>query len=538
MTALGMTAFCRLAMVAVLAVLCLTQPALSAVLHRGNGAEPETLDPQKSTGEAESWIQYDLFEGLVTLDAAGHLVPGVARHWTVSEDGRTYRFDLHPDARWSDGTLVTADDFVFAWRRLVSPSTGSRYAFFLWPVRNAEKISKGQAPVESMGVRALMPHRLEVELEAPTGYFLASLQHPSTFPLSRANVKAHGDDFIRPGKLVSNGAFMLAAAMPQSHVKLVRNPHFHAANDVKLDAVYFHSTENRDTELKRFRAGELDMTYDVPDAQIPWLQENMSTELRLAPFLSSYYYVFNLRREPWKSNPDLRAALSLAVDRAIIAEKITRSGEIPSYSVTPPGISHYTPPQPDYAGWTQSQRDEKARELIAKAGYGPGGKPLEVEILFNTSDNHRKVAIALESMWRVKLGVRARLVNREWKVLLADRAAGKFDDIVRGGWIGDYDDAYSFLSLFRSDVSGQNHPGYANPDYDRLVREAASSPDAITRRELMQRAERMLLADHPIIPIYTYVSSHMVAKRVTGWQDNIRDIHLSRYLSIQTNPSP
>lgn len=532
MAAFGVRIWGWRALAAMLLALCMTMPALSAVLHRGNGAEPETLDPHKSTGEAESWIQYDLFEGLVTLDAAGHLVPGVARHWTLSADGRTYHFDLRPDAKWSDGTPVTADDFVFAWRRLVSPSTGSRYAFFIWPVRNGEKVSKGQAPAESLGVRALSPHRLEVELETPTGYFLASLQQPSTFPLSHANVKAHGDDFIRPGNLVSNGAFMLAAAVPQSHVKLVRNPHFHAADSVKLDGVYFHSTENRDTELKRFRAGELDVTYDIPDAQIPWLRENMPSELRLAPFLSSYYYVINLRREPWKSNPDLRAALSLAVDRAIIAEKITRGGEIPSYTVTPPGVSDYTPRQPEYAAWTQAQRDAKARELIAKAGYGPGGKPLEVEILFNTSDNHRKVAIALESMWRVKLGVRARLVNREWKVLLADRAAGKFDDIVRGGWIGDYDDAYSFLSLFRSDVSGQNHAGYANPDYDRLVRDAAGEPDAAKRRALMQQAESMLLADHPVIPIYTYVSSHMVADKVRGWQDNIRDIHLSRYLSI------
>lgn len=504
----------------------------AGVLHRGNGAETETLDPHKSTGEAESWIQYDLFEGLVTLDAAGQLVPGVAERWSVSADGLVYLFDLRPDARWSDGTMVTADDFVFSWRRLLMPETRSRYAFFLWPVLNAEKISKGAAPADQLGVRALGPHRLEVTLASPTGYFLASLQHPSTFPVSRANVTRHGADFVRPGNLVSNGAFMLAEAVPQGYVRVVRNPHFHAATTVSLDAVYFYPTENREAELKRFRAGELDITYDVPSGQISWVKENLAAELRISPFLATYYYVINLRNEPWKSQPDLRAALSLAIDRDVIVEKITRAGEIASFNVTPAGVDNYTPPPPEWARWTQAERDAKARDLIAKAGYGPGGKPLEVEILFNTSENHRKIAIAIESMWRTKLGVRARLVNQEWKVLLVNRAGGLYADIARGGWVGDYDDAYSFLSLFRSDVAGVNYAAYANPAFDQLMRDAAAAREPGLRRQLMQRAEALLLADHPVIPLYNYVSTHMVSQRVSGWSDNIRNIHMSRYLTI------
>ncbi len=502
------------------------------VLHRGNGSEPETLDPHKSTGEGESWIEMDLFEGLVTADAQGRIIPGAALSWTISDDRLTYIFKLRPDGRWSDGTKVTASDFVFSWRRLVSPATRSRYAFFLWPVKNAEAVSKGDMPASAMGVEAVDDLTLRVTLEAPTSYFVASLQHHATYAVSQANVKRFGDDFIKPGNLVSNGAFMLAEAVPQGHIKLARNPHFHAASTVVLDAVYFYPTENRESELKRFRAGELDVTYDLPDGQIAWVRQNMPADLRLAPFFSTYWFCFNLRNEPWKSNPDLRAALSLAIDRQLIVDKITQAGEIPAYTITPPGTENYVAPLPEWARWTQAQRDAKAKELLAKSGYGPGGKPLEVEILFNTSENHRKIAIALDSMWRQKLGIRVKMTNQEWKVVLQSRAEGRFQDLVRAGWIGDYNDAYSFLSLFLSDVKGQNHSGYSNPDYDRLVRAASSEVDPAARRQLLQRAEALMLADHPVIPIYTYVTTHMVSARVSGWQDNIRNLHLSRYLSV------
>lgn len=518
-----------------LALCLLLSPAGAAerVLHRGNGSEPESLDPHKSTGEGESWIQNDLFEGLVTADAQGRVIPGAAARWTIADDRVTYTFHLRPDGRWSDGTPVTAADFVFSWRRLLLPSTNSRYSFFLWPVRNAEKISKGLMPPESLGAVAVDERTLRVTLEAPTSYFVASLQHTATFAISAANFRAHGDDFVRPGNLVSNGAFTLAEAVPQSHVKLVRNPLFHAADEVALDAVYYYPTENREAELKRYRTGELDLTYDLPDGQIAWVRQNMPGELRIAPFFSTYWFCINLRREPWKSSPELRAALSLAIDRQLIVDKITQAGEIPSFVVTPPGTENYTAPLPEHANWTQAQRDTLAKELVAKSGYGPSGKVMEVEILFNTSENHRKIAIAIESMWRQKLGIRARLVNQEWKVLLTARAAGNYRDIIRAGWIGDYNDAFSFLSIFQSDVKGQNHSGYDNPDYDRLVKSAAAEIDPNARRQLLERAEAQLLADHAVIPLYTYVTTQMVSTRVTGWQDNIRNLHLSRYMSVK-----
>lgn len=510
----------------------LAPAAAQTVLHRGNGAEPETLDPHKSTGEGEAWIQYDLFEGLLTLDARGNLIPGAATAWEISPDGLVYTFTLREGAVWSDGTPVTADDFVFSWRRLVDPATNSRYAFFLWPVRNAEAISKGEMPPAGMGVEAVDERTFRVTLEAPTSYFLSSLQHHATYALSQANVERDGPGFIRPGRLVSNGAYVLAEAVPQSHVKLVKNPRFHDAANVRIDTVFYYPTENRETELRRFRAGELDTTYTVPTAQLDWVRKNLPDEFRVAPFFSTYYYVNNLRNEPWASTPALRAALSLAIDRdAIVA--LTGAGELPAYALTPPGTENYEPPQPEWAGWTQEQRDVKARELMEQAGFGRGGRPLEVEVLFNTSENHRKIAIAIAAMWQQKLGVRTVLTNQEWKVFLSTRAQGSYRDVARAGWIGDYNDAYTFLSLFRSDNRGQNHPGYNNPDYDRLVQAGAVETDPAKRRAMMEEAERVLLADHAIIPLYTYVSTALVSPRVSGWEDNIRNIHPTRWMSVQ-----
>jgi len=507
--------------------------AAEMVLHRGNGAEPETLDPHKSTGEGESWIQYDLFEGLMTLDAKGNLIPGAATDWSVSGDGLTYTFTLRDGNTWSDGTPVTAADYVFSWRRLVDPATNSRYAFFLWPVKNAEKISKGELPPTAMGVEAVDDRTFRVTLEAPTSYFVSSLQHHATYAVSKANVEKHGNDFIKPGNLLSNGAYTLAEAVPQGHVKLVKNPRFHDAANVKIDAVYYYPTENRDTELKRFRAGELDLTYDVPENQIDWVKKNMAAEFRVAPFFSTYYYSINLRNEPWKSNPDLRAALSLAIDRDILTGKITQAGEVPAYAFTPPGTDNYTTPQPEWASWTQAQRDAKAQDLLAKHGYGKGGKPLQVELLFNTSENHRKLAIAIASMWQQKLGVQTVLNNQEWKVFLNNRSEKKYRDVVRNGWVGDYNDAYTFLSLFRSDNDGQNHSSYANADFDRLIMGAAVETDPAKRRAMMEEAELIMLNDHPIIPLYVYVTTNMVSSKVKGWEDNIRNIHPTRWMSVE-----
>jgi len=513
-------------------VLMATQALAGPVLHRGNGPEAETLDPHRASSEPALWILYDLFEGLLTVDAAGNPVPGVAERWEVAEDGTTYRFHLRPDARWSDGTAVTAQDFVVAWRRLVDPATGAGYAFFLWPVLHGAAITRGEMPADALGVAAPAPDLLEVRLERPTAWFLSALQHPATVPLHRASLAAQGDRFVRPGTLVSNGAFILAEAVPQSHVTLMRNPHHRDAARVALEQVRFHITENRDTELKRFRAGELHITYDVPAGQMDWLRRSMADALRVAPMLGTYYYAINLTREPWASTPALRRALSLAIDRSVLVERIVGGGEIPAHHFVPDGAGGYRPAIPDHAGWTQAARNAEARRLLAEAGYGPGGRPLTLELLYNTSENHRRLAVAIAAMWQQTLGVTVGLRNEEWKVMVERLRSRTFADIARSSWIADYPDAESFLSIFRSDIGTQNYTGYANPAYDALLDAAAAERDGAKRLDLLRQAETVLLADQPVIPLYTHVTQNLVHPRVRGWVDNPRNLHLSRYLSL------
>jgi oligopeptide transport system substrate-binding protein len=501
------------------------------VFHRGNGAEPETLDVHRSTGVPESLIQTDLFDGLVTYDAKGEPIPGAAESWTVSEDGLTYTFKLRADGKWSDGTPVTADDFVFSWRRLVDPATASDYAYFLWPVLNAEAISKGEKPIEEMGVKAVDATTFEVTLRAPTPYFLSSLVHHSTYAISKANYEQFGEDFIKPGNLVSNGAYMLSESVPQGYVKLVKNPNYHDAANVSVDTVMFYPTEDIDSELQRFLAGELDSTYEMPSQMIPTMKQEHADEVHIAPYFGTYFYAYNLSHEPWKDSPELREALSLAVDRQIIVDNITQGDQIPAYAFVPPDTLDYTAVVPEYAGWTQEQRDAKAKELFAAAGYGPD-KPLSVQILYNTSENHKKIAIAIAAMWKQKLGVDTSIQNEEWATFLESRDSKTFQDIARHGWIGDYNDANNFLELLRSDIGPSNTSAYANPEFDKLMMASATEQDVAKRQDLMHQAETMMLADFPLIPIYFYTSRHMVSPAVSGWEDNAQDQHPTRFITI------
>lgn len=509
----------------------LGRPATAeTVLHRGNGTEPETLDPQRLRGEAAGWIAYDLFEPLLTLDINGQPIPGAAESWTVSDDRLTYSFTLRANSRWSDGSPLTASDFVFAFRRLVDPRTNSDYSYFLWPVKNARAITEGTLPPEALAVEAVDDRTVRITLAYPNPAFLTSLQHTSCAPVSAASVAKFGDGFIRAGNLVSNGAYRLAEAVPQGHIKLVRNPNFHAKDSVYFDTVFFYPTENRETELRRFRAGELDLTYDVPDGQLDWLRQNMADELRIAGYLGNYFYGFNMTRAPWKDSRALRHALSLAVDRTALAEKITRGGERPAFGFVPPEVTGYSSPIPAYAAWTQEQRNAEAKRMLTEAGYGPGGKPLEVEITFNTSENHRKLAIAIAAMWQRTLGAKVTLTNQEWKVFIETRNEKSFTGVARHGWIADYDDAVNFLKLFHSGIGKQNPSGYSSPAYDALMDRAASEADPAKRQSIMAEAEAVLLDDLPMIPIFYYATQNMVSRQILGWNDNLRNLHLSRYL--------
>ncbi|HEX9876746.1 MAG TPA: peptide ABC transporter substrate-binding protein [Gammaproteobacteria bacterium] len=499
------------------------------VLHWGNGGESDSIDPHRAESTNASNIQRDLFEGLLNEAPNGDLIPGAAESWQVSDDGLTYTFNLRRDARWSNGEPVTSADWVYSLRRSLDPKTLSRYTFILSPILNADAIAAGERPPTDLGVRALDDYTLEITLESPTPYFLGLMTHQTSWVVHPESVEVHGDQFTRPGNLVSNGAFMLDEWVVQSHLKLVRNPYYWDNDATVLDEVWFHATEDLSAELRRYRADELDITYEVPKQQMAWIRENMADDMAFAPYLGTYYYGFNVTRPPFKDKPKLRRALALAIDRDIITRDITAAGEQPAYGWVPP-VNGYEGQQMPEASWMQAEREAEARRLYAEAGYS-ADNPLRTEILYNTEENHRRIAVAIASMWRQVLGVEADILNQEWKVFLDTRAQRIDTQVYRSGWIGDYNDANTFAELLLS-TSGLNHAGYANSDYDALVRRAAREGDLAKRAELLQEAEAMLLEDMPIMPIYIYVRTRLVKPWVGGYEPNIMDHHRSKNFHI------
>jgi oligopeptide transport system substrate-binding protein len=506
-----------------------TELADVQVLRLGNGAEVPTLDPQKNQAVNSADVLRDLFEGLVGESPTGDLEPTGAESWTASPDGKTYRFSLRRDARWSDGSPVTAHDYEYGFRRAADPATLSVYGFIMSPIVNADDVTAGRKPPSEIGVRALDDYTLEIDLVNPTPYFLQLLAHETLFPVQRANVEKFGDQFTRPGNLVSNGAFMLAEWVVQSHMKLVRNPHYWGNAKVKLDEVWYYPTEDTDAELQRYRAGELDYTYVVSATKLKWVKENLASEYVVAPYLGSYYYGFNLIRPPFQGNLKLRRALALAVNREIITNQILGAGQKPAFGWVPP-LAHYESQEMPEAKWTQAEREAEAKKLYAEAGYS-AEHPLRTEILYNTFEDHKRVAVAISSMWKQVLGVEASLRNQEWKVYVDTRNEKKETQVYRHGWIGDYNDAFTFAELMRS-TSGSNDTSYNSPEYDRLVGASQSELDLDKRAALLEQAERVLLEDMPILPLYFYVTQHMKKPWVGGWEPNILDHHASKYLYV------
>lgn len=505
--------------------------ALAAVqiLRRGNGAEPETLDPHRAEGVTAANVLRDLFEGLVTEAPDGTLIPGAAESWTMSADGLVYTFKLQAEGRWSNGDPVTADDFVYGLRRSADPATLSEYSAILYPIANAAEVVAGTLPPEQLGVQAIDAQTLEIRLQAPTPYLLGLLTHASTYPVHRQSVEQHGARFARPGTLVSNGPFALREWVVQSHIRLLRNRHYRDDAHTILNEVWYYPVENAEAELNRYRAGELDLTQTVPARQIPWLRRNLPDELHIAPYLGSYVFGFNTTQPPFRDAPKLRTALALALDREILTSRISGAGELPAYSWVPP-VSGYTQQIPDWAQWTQAERNREAQRLYAEAGYS-ASRPLRMQLLYNTESNHRRLAVAMAAMWREVLGVHTELLNQEWQVFLQTRRSRIDTQLFRYGWIGDYNDPYTFAEILES-KHGLNDMGYSNPRYDALLAAAAREGDPLVRMSTLEAAERLMLEDMPIIPLYFYVSKKMVKPWVAGMEANIMDHHHSRHLRI------
>lgn len=519
--------------------------AIAARLERGNGPEPSTLDAHRCQEVACGNVLRDLYEGLVTEDARGRLVPGMAAHWTVSGDGRTWTFVLRDGLRWSDGRVLDAHQVVASFRRAFAPATAAPFAeLFFDTLAGARAVQAGEAPASALGVSSPDARTVVFRLERAAALD-ALLTLPIAFPVDVGGVARHGAQHTRPGALVSNGAYRLVAWTPQANLELARNPRFHAARTVEIERVRFHVTEDASAELQRFAAGDLHITETVPPQPLDRLRARFGSRLRIAPYLGTFWLGLNVTRPPLRDDAcvpgsravpcvtrgrALREALSLAVDRDLLTRHVTGLGEAAAYSIVPPGIAGYTPATLPWATWTQGQRVEQARALYRAAGYSRG-RPLQIELRYNTSTPHRRLALAVAAMWRQSLGVRVRLRNEEWKVFVGNRRQRVVTQVFRGGWIADVPDARNFLGGFAGDTalnwSGLDDPGVAQ----RLAR-ADASASSIERNAWLRAAETRVLGSHAVIPLYAYTSKHLVAPQVRGFEANALDRHASRWLRL------
>jgi oligopeptide transport system substrate-binding protein len=506
----------------------------AVILVRGGGPDPDSLDPQKARGfEAQSLLR-DLCEGLTILDRHAAVAPGVARGWTVSADGLTYRFELRPEARWSNGERVVAADFAAALRRLVDPATASGYAQYIDVIANARDIIAARQPPEALGVAAPDDSTLVITLATRAPYLPTLLSHPSTCPVHRPTLRQHREGFARAGIMLSNGAFTLTEWVQGAYILALRNRHYWNDAATRLDGVKYLLIPDENAELARYRGGELQVTYVVPRGQFDWIRANLAGQLHVSPQLSTYYYGFNLRRAPFRDNPRLRRALSLAIDREKLAQLVLRVGELAAYGWVPPGVDNYTSQSFDYRDTPMAARLAEAQRLYREAGYS-AQRPLAFELRYNAGEVHTKLALAISSMWKEALGVQVRLTQVEFKSLLQDIDRGDVE-MFRSSWVGDYNDAYTFAQYLSSDF-GVNLPHYSNERYDALLRQAQAEPDPLQRRALLQEAERLMLADHPLLPLYFYVNKHLVKPEVLGWYDNVMNVVYSKDLALRASPA-
>lgn len=492
--------------------------------------EPKTLDPHGVSGTWENYIVGDAFMGLLTDAADAKPVPGAAESWTISDDGLTYTFKLR-EHKWSDGTPVTAEDFVYSWRRLLDPATAAEYASIMYPVKNAEKINTGEIKdLSQLGVRAIDDKTLEVTLENPTGYFLQLMTHYTSFPVPRHVIEKYGADWVKPGNIVSNGAYRIVEWTPNSRVVSEKNPEFYDAANVKIDKVIYYPDEDRNEITKRFRAGEIDYVDDFASEQIDFLKRELPKETHVFPYLGTYYYPINVKRPPF-DNPKVRRALSLAIDRDALTGKVLKTGELPAYAVVPPQTSTYGDPYvPAWASLPMAERPAMAKQLLQEAGFGPDN-PLKFTLAYNSGENHKRIAVAAQAMWKA-IGVQAELVNREIKVHYDELKQHNFD-VARAAWVADYNDPQNFLYLLQTSTGPNNYGQYSNAQFDALMQQQAASRDDAQRMELMHEAEKIAIDDDAWIPIYYYVSKALVSQKLQGYVDNTKHMHRSRWMAIE-----
>lgn len=499
------------------------------ILRRGNSAEPTSLDPHKAMTVWEDWIMGDLFVGLMHQDAKGDPVPQACESVTASADGLTFTIRLR-DHVWSDGVPVTAEDYVFSFRRIADPKTTAQYVTLLYAIRNMQQAAEGKVPTDQIGVRALDARTFQIEVTYQVPYMKQLLCHQTSYAVPRHVVEKYGNDWMKPQNFVSNGAFLLKEWVPNDHIRVVKNPRFFDATNVRLNEVYFYPTQDPTAAVKRFRAGELDVASRCPPTdEVPLLNKTMPGVVRINPFIATYYLAVNHLRKPF-NDPRVRAALAMAIDRETLTGKVIRVGQLPAYNVVPPGMPDYSyAANMRFKSLTMPARIAKAKSLLAGAGYGPHN-PLRFKLSIYNYRDWKRWAVVLQSMWRT-VGVRMEIVPLDSQILY-DYLRNKDFDLSSAGWIADFRDPKNFLFQFETATTDLNYGSYHNVAYDRLVAKADGIRDPALRLETLAQAEQLLLDDVGAIPLIHDVTRDMVSPQVRGWIPNVVNMNRSRYLSL------
>ena len=496
--------------------------AAQTVLERGNGPEPDSLDPQRAQGLAAQSILRDLFEGLTRVNAKGEIEPAIALRWTISSDGLRWRFQLDPNAHYSDGSGITANDFVYAFERALNPATAAPYASQLTSIRGARERLAGESTA-ALGVVAISPQVLELALTGPDAALANTLSLPISAPVKRACFEEFGDQCVRANRLPSTGAYRLVAWRPLGSVLLAKNEFYPGAKAVMIERVRFHVTEDASEEARRFATGELHLTETVPPGRLSQLREKFGDKLRIAPSLGTFFLGYNLGKAPFAAQPKLREALSLAIDRTRIVNLITGTGERAAWGLLPPELRASGA---IVNAETPENQLKRARALYQAAGFSDAN-PLQVELRYNTTLLNRRLMLAVSLMWEQNLGVRTILRNEDWKVFVQNRRGMRNTQMFRGGWNADLADPLNFLALFAS-AAHLNYSGYSNPKFDASLAAASSAADWPARLAHAEHAEAILLSDFALLPIFHYTSKHLVSPKLQGFIENPLDVHPSR----------
>ena len=503
------------------------------VFRYGNDAEPETLDPHRVGSHWENNVVGDLFLPLTTEDREAKPIPGAAESWTISPDGLVWTFTLRPGLVWSDGVPLKASDFVFGFRHLLDPKTAARYAFIQYVIKNAEKVNAGKLPVDQVGVRAPDDRTVEITLETPTPFLPGLLTHYTAYPIPEHLYRKYGDDWVKPGTMVSNGAYTLKEWVPHDHITLTKNPRFYDAAHVAIDTVQVIPAEIDSQALARFRAGELDAFLGkngFPIEDLPLINRELPGSAHVVPQLAMDYMVGNIRKAPF-NDARARRAVSLCLDRELLADKVYKAGVTPAYAFVPPGIAGYHGgAKLDFAGWSMDQRRTEARRLLAEAGYSPK-RPLEFELRTMAIPRSRKIIVTTAALLK-ECGILTHIFLSESKVYYT--ALQMFDfTFAFAAWGADYNDPYTFLYLLDSRSGAYNYQGYHNPAYDRLMDEAQMTQDIDARAVILAKAEQLALDESATIPVAVSGYAELVAPYVKGYAENAVSTHRSRWMSVE-----